>query len=112
MSDLVHETGFLRWAYHDLVEHCCERGADPNTIDPGTVLAFIGRCDQTRLAALLYAHQIAESVADGARLLNEVKDWLREGKRPRSMRDVAVQAGEDPEAFARSCGYRGPWPSS
>jgi hypothetical protein len=87
VTDPVLHEAFVLWpAWQTIVEYVSRE--DAKTAEPQSVYGAACAVDQDRLAALLYAHAVADSAEDARDLLADVLLMARDGVRPRYGREL------------------------
>lgn len=88
MSDYYYELFCLWPTWKVIVREVCQPGLDPEAADPQSVYGAACAADCGRLAACVYADDIAIDIDDARFLLDEVLDMTRDGFRPMSWREA------------------------
>jgi hypothetical protein len=80
----------LRPAYDELVRYLTV--SEPHEADPYSVHGVLCAADHDRMAALIYAHQHAETMSEAADVFLELVRMTGDGRRPRTMPEVGLTA--------------------
>jgi hypothetical protein len=84
----LHEMFVLWPAWSSLVEYVsCQH---PRDADPQSVYGAAMACDHDRLAALLYAHQIGDTLQEATDVLDDLLLMAQSGVRPRFGREMGL----------------------
>jgi hypothetical protein len=86
---LVRELLVLWPGWQTLVGHVST--SEPLTADPQSVVGAACACDRDRLVALLYAHQIGDTIDDAEEILSELLAGAAQGRRPRTGRELGLR---------------------
>jgi hypothetical protein len=89
----LHEMFVLWPAWDTLVSHVSSQ--HPREACPHSVYGAAMAADHDRLAALLYGHQVGETLQDATNVLDDLLLMARDGARPR----FGAEMGLTPETF-------------
>jgi hypothetical protein len=90
-GDPIYEAFVLYPAWGTLVGYVSR--AQPGDACPHSIYGSLAAADHDRLAALLYAHQAADSIDEADMVLEDLMAMAREGKRPRYAREFGFTPG-------------------
>lgn len=92
-ADAIYEGLVLRPFFDEVVARVCTRRSEPGTVELGRVLAGMSTMGAERLAALAFVCHHADSVEEGGGVVGELVAYLEKGRRPRTLREMAEEAG-------------------